>query len=158
MLRYNACMKRCSVCSKQKPLEEFNRHHMSKDGREARCKTCKKKWQQEYFKKHPDKLAVATERTRAWLSVYRKDKRDSILLPLLKKQKGRCAICKQKLDVDANPQSISYPRMDHDHKCCKRGCSSCIRGLLCRSCNYGLGCFQDDLDYLLAAADYLRRI
>ena len=32
--------------------------------------------------------------------------------------------------------------LDHDHACCKRGCSKCIRGGLCHRCNIGLGFYE----------------
>jgi hypothetical protein len=56
-------------------------------------------------------------------------------------QKGVCAICKQ-----PDSQALS---VDHDHKT-KR-----IRGLLCGSCNLGLGSFRDDKTRLKAAILYL---
>ena len=52
---------------------------------------------------------------------------------MLERQGGVCAICgkkpgKRKLHVD------------HDHTCCpgKVSCGKCVRGLLCRGCNYNL--------------------
>ena len=41
--------------------------------------------------------------------------------------------------------------VDHDHKTNK------IRGLLCNSCNRGLGYFRDDIRMVRKAAKYLER-
>lgn len=57
-------------------------------------------------------------------------------------QGGVCAVCFDPLGPDAH--------VDHDHE------SGLVRGLLCRSCNLGLGNFKDDPVRLAAAADYLR--
>jgi hypothetical protein len=58
---------------------------------------------------------------------------------LLRDQGGRCAIC-----AAANPGCV-----DHCHA------TGRVRGLLCRSCNIGLGNFRDDVERLRAAARYL---
>lgn len=71
-------------------------------------------------------------------------------------QGGRCAIC---LTDDPGTQH-GYWHIDHDHACCpgrSRGCGDCVRGLLCGSCNLGLGHFADDPVRLQSAIDYLRR-
>lgn len=54
--------------------------------------------------------------------------------------------------------------VDHDHGCCdftasrtKPTCGNCVRGILCRRCNMGLGLFRDNPEFLEAAAAYLRR-
>jgi len=57
-------------------------------------------------------------------------------------QKGLCAICKL-------PDERGDLAADHCHTVGTK------RGLLCRSCNQGLGSFKDDPELLLSAAQYL---
>lgn len=68
----------------------------------------------------------------------------------LQKQNGRCAIC-----LTENPKETmgkgEYFSVDHDHE------TKQVRGLLCGSCNVGLGHFKDDVERLQAAIDYLMR-
>lgn len=73
---------------------------------------------------------------------------------MLLKQDGKCAICQKEMLVDGERLHV-----DHDHACCpgENSCGECIRGLLCASCNRGLGNFQDDPDALIAAAMYLAK-
>ena len=42
------------------------------------------------------------------------------------------------------------PHIDHDHACCPGGksCGKCVRGLLCRICNFVLGVYKEDLQLL----------
>lgn len=70
-------------------------------------------------------------------------------------QAGRCLTCGAPMEKF---------HVDHDRKCCnftptmsRKACGRCVRGLLCRGCNVGLGHFKDDPDLLLAAAAYLLR-
>lgn len=71
---------------------------------------------------------------------------------LMLAQNGCCAIC--------HDTFTGAPDIDHDHSCCPgaRACGQCVRGLLCRDCNNGLGKFHDDVERLLAAAEYLERV
>ena len=47
--------------------------------------------------------------------------------------------------------------VDHDHKCCSRGCPKCFRGVLCGKCNSGLGFFSDSQELLRRAAKWVRK-
>lgn len=66
---------------------------------------------------------------------------------MLWKQGGKCAICKQPeiLLVNKKPKPLS---IDHCHTTGK------IRGLLCSTCNTGLGFFKNNPEYLKNAALY----
>jgi hypothetical protein len=75
---------------------------------------------------------------------------------LLKKQGGRCAICRTKRPGGRYNRWV----IDHDHKCCDGpySCGKCVRGLLCNRCNHGLGNFADNQKALQRAVIYLERI
>ncbi|SRR6266567_3717702 len=59
---------------------------------------------------------------------------------IAEKQAGMCALCRVKPPCD----------VDHCHDTDK------VRGLLCRSCNIGLGMLGDSIDGVLRAIEYLR--
>jgi len=60
---------------------------------------------------------------------------------LLEKQNGVCAICKR------SPEQMLA--VDHCHE------TGRVRGLLCRSCNLGIGHLDDDVSKVWAAMEYL---
>lgn len=66
-------------------------------------------------------------------------------------QGGRCAICQV-----ANGATKALA-IDHDHGHCGKGkgCPTCIRGLLCSSCNNILGFARDNPEVFRRAIDYL---
>lgn len=75
---------------------------------------------------------------------------------ILKEQGNKCLLC--------CTEFIDTPTVDHDHACCgnrrtgeRKTCGKCVRGLLCRQCNAGLGSFRDNIRTLLNAVEYLRR-
>lgn len=65
---------------------------------------------------------------------------------LLKKQGGKCAICRKELVWPSKGTHV-----DHNHK------TGRVRGVLCNNCNRGLGSFQDDPEILTSAARYARK-
>jgi hypothetical protein len=62
---------------------------------------------------------------------------------MLLSQGGRCAICKEECATG------NWLAVDHDHVSGER------RGLLCQSCNTGLGKMRDNPAILRAAAEYI---
>lgn len=59
------------------------------------------------------------------------------------RQRGQCAICK------IRPEANDPLAVDHDHA------TGAVRGLLCRTCNIGLGCFKDNVASMGRAIAYL---
>lgn len=67
---------------------------------------------------------------------------------MFKKQKGMCKICGTHIqDTEDKKQFLS---VDHCHE------TGTTRGLLCDSCNLGLGKFKDNEEYLANAIKYLK--
>lgn len=63
---------------------------------------------------------------------------------MLLEQDGKCAICHK---ICSSGMRLS---VDHDHD------TNQIRGLLCGKCNRGLGMYDDDIEKILSAVDYLK--
>jgi hypothetical protein len=66
----------------------------------------------------------------------------------LDEQNCLCAICNN-TPFKMREDHVSGLNLDHCHK------TGIPRALLCHNCNRGLGLFQDNPDYLRAAANYL---
>lgn len=59
-------------------------------------------------------------------------------------QEGRCKLC-------GSPTDSADMHIDHDHR------TGLVRGLLCRSCNAGLGMFHDNPEELRKAIAYIEK-
>jgi hypothetical protein len=72
---------------------------------------------------------------------------------MLAAQKGSCKLCNTKF------KGTRDTNIDHDHGCCNKdgSCGQCIRGILCGECNRGLARFNDSVDLLLLAAEYVEK-
>lgn len=69
---------------------------------------------------------------------------------LLEEQKGVCAIC-DKPETYTYRGKIKNLSVDHDHS------NGRIRGLLCYKCNLGIGQFEDSIELLDRAKQYLTK-
>jgi hypothetical protein len=124
-------MKVCKTCLERKPISKF-----SKNGRYYRgsCKQCENEKirnseprQEQYRRKHFfTRYGITLEQYEAQLD----------------KQGGVCAIC-------CNPPTTRRLCVDHNHE------TGEVRGLICNSCNRGLGYLKDDSRLLKAAVQYL---
>jgi len=68
-------------------------------------------------------------------------------LALVERANGHCPICGTAIGRKNDEKRTAV--IDHDHV------TGTVRGLICDSCNVGLGRFNDDPALLLAAAIYL---
>ena len=124
-------MKLCTKCNQIKSLEEFSQSKNEKQAVQYHCKDCNKKYREQ--KKEKVKDYQLKRKFGLSLDEYQK---------MLEEQKGVCKICGQ---VENNKQLA----VDHWHT------TGQIRGLLCGSCNRGIGYFRDSQDLLLKAVQYL---
>jgi len=161
-------LKICSKCGLTKPLDMFYKMKGMRDGHRNECKACNlaakherylqdpereiarvKKWQQENAEKlnaYRREMRLRPETKRRERAGHLKRKFGLSLEQydeMLAAQHGGCAIC-----GDAPEANVSL-HIDHDHD------TGAVRGLLCFSCNGGLGQFKEQPDLIRAAAAYL---
>lgn len=150
--------KRCGMCGETKPLDAFNRYQTSSrpansDGRQPRCRECSRassrRWREanrelsrakarEWNEAHPEYTREKHFQRRYGISLEEYDRMDA-------EQEGRCAICGKAC------RTGKRLGVDHCHE------TGDVRGLLCRTCNAGLGQFGDSLDMLRSAVEYLTK-
>lgn len=122
-----AHMKICNLCKEFKSENEF---YVCGGYRRNQCKRCT------VLKQSAPKYGLTYEK----------------LLAMYKEQGNACKIC----------GTVTTLVVDHDHSCCpyvperrSESCGKCVRGLICKPCNYGLGNFQDNPELLAKAIEYL---
>ena len=147
--------------SKPKPCEECGDSLPSLHAARRFCDQCRvvrrarsgKPWRErnptynsDHWAKNRHKY-IGSARDRTLRSYYNISEAD--YMTMFAAQDERCAICGSK--------SERWLDVDHDHACCPGGksCGKCVRGLLCHSCNVGLGGFRDQADRLQNAIKYL---
>jgi hypothetical protein len=156
-------LKYCSGCEKELTTEEFGVDKQRHDSLTSRCRSCRNKYSKKWERENPDSVAVKNKRARErerkkYLTPegrrIHKDRelRSTFGISLaeyetmLKNQNHGCAICSRQT---AGHRTI-YFAVDHNHKTGK------VRGLLCSSCNRGIGHFFENINFMSSAIDYLR--
>lgn len=148
-------MKKCNgSCNKEKEDTEFHvkRYKTGVVGLRAYCKECSSLKRIEYRKSSPKdnnrnkaynkKYALrlrARKLQRYWPGLTWREaleRWDEFFVS----QAGQCAMCPKTLNL----------HVDHDHKTGK------VRGLLCNTCNRGLGMLNDDANLLSKGIIYLK--
>jgi len=176
--------KSCIACREQKSLDEYHKDKNQKDGRAKRCKDCVRSYMATYNRradvrrreKLRGQLRTRDRRDRylSWDEIeaslaetgesprqkYRRSNKGRLtarvfslkykygltlddFYAMLKRQRKKCAICRAKF------LSLDAIHVDHCHR------SNTVRGLLCKSCNAGLGLFKDSKTLLSRANRYL---
>lgn len=164
----------CRHCKKLLDEEHFHRAPKNKDGLTSWCKSCvyesgkksrelnrdkirakdRERYHQNkehfsnknkaYFKAKPHKRLEYQFRKWAQELSLSEEEITDFYFNALKEQHGRCAICFRHVDELDHRLVI-----DHSHE------TNTMRGLLCRSCNVGIGNLHDDTNLCLNAAAYL---
>jgi hypothetical protein len=150
-------VKKCSKCKEEKEGNDSNfyKHSQSKDGLDSWCKKCKKFWLNKYYVKNKEKINKQGreywkknhEKVRLQYinRLYKLNKEQFDLL--ISKQNNSCAICK---DIFTEEKYGCVDHIKEDNKII-------IRGLLCRSCNVGLGNFKENLKIVKNASLYMEK-
>ena len=127
--------KRCVRCMKWKPATTsyFYKQVTNRDNLHGACKECQAEYQRERYRTGKGKTYMKLRKYGITQEDYE---------ALFERQEGKCAICRK--------ESSKALKVDHCHE------TSRVRGLLCLSCNVGLGHFQDCAELLDLAAKYLR--
>ena len=130
--------KKCSTCQTYKPFEEFNKSRAGKFGLHNQCRPCTKLW-----KPSPEAKAIANKRSREWNRLKATGFTPEEFQEKLNSQGNVCAIC----GTD-NPGKLDFCA-DHCHETGQK------RGVICRKCNAGLGHFNDNVEVMQKAIEYL---
>lgn len=130
--------------------------HISEKDTHGKCISCRRLWQSNYAKRHPERInashrrykALHSEKVRNYGRKFEYLHDFGITIAdydrMFTAQNGRCAICKRH-------QSEFKKRLavDHNH------ITNAVRGLLCDPCNRGLGMLGEK--NLEQALDYLKK-
>lgn len=160
--RYKDDLKWCSKCQAFLAINLFGKRKNTFDGLDYWCKSCSnanakivrkntnpdiaRQYRKEYQEKNRERIKLKRRLDRPKLLESSRKRLYGVTTEetnqMLVSQNGVCAIC---LLVP------NRPCVDHCHK------SGKFRGILCSSCNRGLGFFHDNVEYLKSAIDYLGR-
>jgi len=162
--------KRCGRCQQEKPVDAFGVVRSNPDGRRGVCKECFNGKRREWIARNHERVKENKRREYElnrdkYKQYFNSDKRRLRVFEwklqrffgitiddfeaMMDAQAGRCAICRRLPDDISNHRNKVRLHVDHDHKA-KKG-----RGLLCNTCNMGLGAFRDSIDDLKSAIRYL---
>ena len=121
LIRNSEGMKFCSVGDHWVPPSNFHACSSNPDKLQPTCKDCTKE------RSKRNKLKIRCRKYNISVDKFEE---------MRTQQEGLCAICFR--DFGAG-------HIDHDHSCCPGfgSCGECIRGILCLSCNQGLGLLGD---------------
>ena len=147
-------MKTCNKCNESKPRDEYGTDAGRKDGLRSTCKGCRRVARKYVVRTSEVRAAQAARTLKCLYGVTQE-----VYAGMLAAQGGGCAVC------GATPEDNGKAlAVDHDHSCCPRvssgsrkTCGNCVRALLCDQCNRGIGLLGDNVDRLLAAAEYIER-
>lgn len=151
-------MKNCSTCGVDKNPSEYHKDVSQKDGLAFYCIVCRKKSARLYYNNNKDRFYSYNSKwkkanpgkvratSRALKLKYNFNITVSDYDKMMLAQGGVCAIC------SGTNKDGRRLHVDHDHS------TGAIRGLLCGRCNPAIGLFDDSIEVISKAVDYLKRL
>ena len=134
-------MVKCTKCNEYKDKSKFVKRSNRKSGIQPYCKSChniksRREYRSEYMRNYDlvSKYGITLDDANK----------------MLEEQNYRCAIC----NVHATEVTGKHKKhlcVDHCHETGK------VRGLLCDTCNRGIGLLKDDVNVLKSAFEYLTK-
>ena len=140
---YLYTMKKCSNCSLEKPLSDFNLRSKNSDKYQSMCKVCDNNLALKRYHQNKEKYNKARRNSTL---VRRYGITEDEYFEMFKNQKGKCKLCGTKKPRKGATHLI----VDHCHKTSK------VRGLLCNDCNVLLGKLKDDIVFIDKIKAYLK--
>lgn len=153
-------MKKCYACKVDKPLSEFGKDKQRSDGVNPECKACSK-IRTKAWRSVPANRLKGLAKAKEWGAtakgtLSRKNTRYKRLygithnrfLEMIAAANGKCRICDCRLTTEP-PKRSSSAVLDHCHETAR------VRGVLCHSCNAGIGQLNDSPRLLRRALSYL---
>jgi hypothetical protein len=129
-------VKKCIGCGITKSRSEFHKSGGKEYYRDSRCKICRS-----IINRTAHKPIIKNEFLKKYYGITIEEYNLIFL-----KQNGCCAICGKHESEFSKSLSV-----DHDHVTGK------IRGLLCIKCNLSIGGFEDNIELLDKAKEYLSK-
>jgi transcription elongation factor Elf1 len=128
-------MKICTICRESKPLSDF--HKKGEKNYQSQCKSCDLVNKRIHYHNNKELYSARNRKAKRGIT-------EQQYLAMRLAQDYECAICGT--DEDDLTKGLG---VDHNHD------TNIIRGLLCASCNAGVGMFKDNIDLLKSAIKYL---
>ena len=144
---YDWSMRKCCKCGEEKDQSEFHKRKSAKDGLQYHCKSCQRKYVKAHYANNTDYYLAKAKRNRK-PAFQRHGLTVDQYQAMIDFNGAMCSIC----------QVAMATVIDHDHECCPKdkSCGKCVRGILCKQCNWMLGNANDKVETLERAVQYLK--
>lgn len=144
-------LKRCGRCRESYELSMFHKDNSRKDGLNPTCKLCRsiesKKYSRADYNKEYFKSDNGAYTRRKYVLMHSYKLSEEEYTEMLDKTRGCCPVCLQGFTFGKTKRRIV---IDHNHE------TGEVRGLLCSSCNVGLGQVGDTLESVERLVKYLK--